>query len=410
MKTISKNNRGMAMVMVIVIVAVLLAITGGALLFSGLNLRTASSLQAGVSAVQMADYGLQHAVATIPVGSVYTTFLTSGGGGFTCSGTCNGTTVKPTLTGSYNGYSYTVVAENDPAEGASTTTDVNKKIVLTVTATGPNGSIKRVQAYVGRSTKSWAPPGAFYFKGTTTNTSASAWDVFSGSGFGFIGTDTNPDGTAGPKPAIPAIATDNTGLRDLIKSQITVGQYPQVTGSGYVAGSNPSVAVGSTTLNVSTLITDILALGGASVVERGTGTYDGSGGVTFGTAAAPKITRVTGTGTLNLIGNFTGYGILIYDGDETNGSTDLNIGENAQFQGLIISTMHVHMDPHAGASTARVYGSMMMKQVATQSSLEVQNGTKLYYSSKALLDYVQNNWGSVFIQPAIVLSWIELVN
>lgn len=64
-----KNNRGIALAIVIMIMAVLLSITGASLLFSSLNIKTASNLKAGAGAIHAADAGIQHALALIPDGT-----------------------------------------------------------------------------------------------------------------------------------------------------------------------------------------------------------------------------------------------------------------------------------------------------------------------------------------------------
>src|SRR5439155_3579947 len=152
-----------------------ISITGAGLLFSSLNLKASANLRGGTAALQAADAGIQHALAAIPAGGDFDSLLTGGVAAFLpCEdpdgtiGTCNGTTYKPTLTGSINGYSYTVVVENDTTVGGETATnDINKIVILTSTATSPSGSNRKVKAYIGRST--WAPPGTLYIPGQAAN-------------------------------------------------------------------------------------------------------------------------------------------------------------------------------------------------------------------------------------------------
>src|SRR5438552_9994681 len=175
MKTILRNERGFTLAIVLMMMVVLLSITGAGLLFSSLNLKASANLKGGTVALQAADAGIQHALAAIPAGGNFSSFWTGTGlTNFPCkdstgttTGTCNGTTYKPTLTGSINGYSYTVVVENDTTETA--TNDINKIVIFTSTATSPSGSNRKVKAYIGRST--WNPPGTVYLPGASTNIS-----------------------------------------------------------------------------------------------------------------------------------------------------------------------------------------------------------------------------------------------
>src|SRR5438094_774298 len=127
-KTILRNERGLTLAIVLMMMVVLLSITGAGLLFSSLNLKASANLKGGTAAMQAADAGIQHALAAIPAGGDFDSFWTGTGlTNFPCknssgtTGTCNGTTYKPTLTGSINGYSYTAVVENDTTVVKETT-------------------------------------------------------------------------------------------------------------------------------------------------------------------------------------------------------------------------------------------------------------------------------------------------
>ena len=208
MKTILRNERGFTLAIVLMMMVVLLSITGAGLLFSSLNLKASANLKGGTVALQAADAGIQHALAAIPAGGNFSSFWTGTGlTNFPCkdstgttTGTCNGTTYKPTLTGSINGYSYSVVVENDTTvSGETATGDVNKIVMLTSTATRPSGSNRKVKAYIGRST--WTPPGTVYLPGASTNIS----EQFNGNGFLVSGKDTNQWGAVGSGSASPIL-------------------------------------------------------------------------------------------------------------------------------------------------------------------------------------------------------------
>src|SRR3990167_7893730 len=103
MKTMLKNNQGIAMVVVIVMMVILLSITGASLLLSGLNLKTASNLRTGGGAIHVADAGVQHALGVIPSGTNFT---------YGAGANVVPTTVFPDAT---SGYSYVVTATNNPS-------------------------------------------------------------------------------------------------------------------------------------------------------------------------------------------------------------------------------------------------------------------------------------------------------
>src|SRR5437870_8037070 len=263
MKTILRNERGLTLAIVLMMMVVLLSITGAGLLFSSLNVKASANLKGGTAALQAADAGIQHALAAIPAGGDFDSFWTGTGlTNFPCknssgtTGTCNGTTYKPTLTGSINGYSYTVVVENDTTVVNETATnDINKIVIFTSTATSPSGSNRKVRAYIGRSP--WVPPGAIYLPGNPTNVPTH----FNGASFAVKGNDINADGTAGSSASILGIATNNPAETTAIKGaggSLTSSQYGQVTGQG----SNPSVATVAATVfssaDLDQLVLDLL--------------------------------------------------------------------------------------------------------------------------------------------------------
>src|ERR1043166_7170186 len=158
MSSVITNNRGITLVVVLVIMLVLLTLTGASLLMSGITSRTTSNLKTGTTAVQTADAGIRHALALIPAANDFDSLLTGSVTGFPCapSSPCNGTTNKPTLTGTLGSYTYTVVAENNTTvAGETATNDTDKIVILTSTATGPDGATIEIQAYIQLSGASW---------------------------------------------------------------------------------------------------------------------------------------------------------------------------------------------------------------------------------------------------------------
>src|SRR2546427_8234374 len=187
-----RNNKGILGIVVLMVMTIFLCIIAASLSLSQLSLKASANLKGGTAALQAADAGIHHALAKIPAGGDFSSFWTGTGlADFPCknssgaTGTCDGTNYKPTLTGSLAGYAYTVEVTNDTTVGGETVTnDINKIVILTSTATGPNGSKRKVRAYVGRTP--WLPPGTIYLPGAPT----SIGETFTGSSFLISGNDT----------------------------------------------------------------------------------------------------------------------------------------------------------------------------------------------------------------------------
>ena len=417
MKTILRNERGFTLAIVLMMMVVLLSITGAGLLFSSLNVKASANLKGGTAALQAADAGIQHALAATPAGGDFDSFWTGTGlANFPCknssgtTGTCNGTTYKPTLTGSINGYSYTVVVENDTTVVNETATnDVNKIVMLTSTAKGSNGSNRTVRAYIGRST--WTPPGAIYLPGNPTNVPTH----LNGNSFAVKGVDTNLDGTAGPLASILGIATNNDLETTAIKGvggtggTLTSSQYGQVTGQG----SNPSVATVPTTVfssaDVDQLVTDLLNKYPSDVqtYTGGSATYSSADG-DLGTISSPKITRITGTGTATLKcgsgdkSNTYGYGVLIVD-------KDVAFNGLFNFKGLMI--IRGEQQKFTG-TTNKVSGAILVKESTnasgSQDGLTVSGNLTIQYSSQAL-KIATDKWPNAFSTKARIVAWNEMM-
>src|SRR5438093_989117 len=377
-KTILRNERGLTLAIVLMMMVVLLSITGTGLLFSSLNLKASANLKGGTAAMQAADAGIQHALAAIPAGGDFDSFWTGTGlTNFPCknssgtTGTCNGTTYKPTLTGLINGYSYTAVVANDTTVVNETATnDINKTVILTSTATSPSGSNRKVRAYIGRFP--WIPPGAIYLPGDFNYIET----TFNGNSFGIRGGDTIPglpEGS-GSKSPIPGIATTYSGTTTEIvgpSGSLSSSQYGAVTGQG----SNPSVSTSSTILDVYQLAQNLIALG-VEGVDKQTLDHGNYSSGPWGTSVSPMITHITGNATLT--GSLTGWGVVIVDGDMTLKGT-------FTFNGLVICLGDADINGGAG-DVAKVYGSVLIRESTTNDSsdeLRMGGNGSVRYSSQA---------------------------
>ena len=412
MKVQLKSDQGIAMVVVLAMMVILLSITGGALLLSGLNLKTASNLKSGGGAIHAADAGIQHALTLIPAG---TTFSYSAS-----------TPVASSAT-SFNGYTYTVTATNDSAS-----TGGNSRAILISAATGPNSSQRTVRAYIGRSSASWAPPGAIYIPGG----SSSDADFNTTGSFFITGTDTsysadgNNDGradstSAGPNSAIYGVAPLYDSMVTEFLSSLSSSEKTKVQGLGYNAATSPvtpSVFKSSTSFSVTDLATNFKNQAGAVQYLTGLSRNSSdcptpppvpmSSSCVFGTDAAPQITYIKAeTGTIKFDSNSTvvGSGVLILDGKA-------NVFGNFEFHGLVIS---LAAGPRGDESTedklklkfknnARVFGSVLLGPTGDDLKFDIKDTSSIYYSSQAL-DLVKTFWGSLLPQPAKLIAWHEVM-
>lgn len=393
MRALLRDNQGLTLVVVIMMMVIMLSVTGAGFLFSGLNLKTASNFKGGSGALHVADAGIQHALAIIPVGLDFDSLLAGSVSGFPLVGG------KPTLTGSLSSYSYTVVAENDTSvSGETTTDDVNKIIILSSTATDPNGSKRVIRAYIGRSSV-WVPPGTIYIPGQPQNIRTG----FSGANFQVSGNDTTVGGAVGSGSAspVPGIGTTVSGTTNEItgaSGSLSSSQYGQVTGQG----SSPSVITTTSTLNVQTVADNIVSQGveGVNMQTLSAGNYTSG---EWGTSTVPKITRITGVGTTTLAGSLTGYGVVIVEGN-------VKIQGDFSFKGLLITQGKIDVKGNNDPGTATLWGALLVKDggapETTDANFTVGGSGKVYYSSQTL-SVVTSNWGSTLPKAAKLIGWHE---
>jgi len=419
-----KNNQGVALVVVLALMVILLSIAGAGLLFSGLNLKTASSFNTGTAAVHVADVGIQHGLAVIPAGTDFDLLLAGSITGFPCSSPCNGTSNKPTLTGSLSAYSYSVVVENDTSvPGESATDDVNRIVTLTSTATGLNSSKRKIKAYIGRSS-SWEPPGTIYAPGV-------AGSDFRTSGTFFItGDDTNyadanNDGradstSAGTQSPILGVAGGNQAIVDEFTNSLTSTEKSQVRGKNYngsTSPATPSVGIPSTTLDVGQLANDLInqitsnacppkCLNGLHWTP---GDCPSSNPCRLGTDAAPQITYIKEGDDHHA--HFDGYvygsGILIVEGKA-------HLYRNFEFHGIVISLAPGGLGGDDESyklkmkDDARIFGTLLLGPNGAQLQFDINNNAAVYYSKQGL-DKATPIGSCCIPKPARLIAWHEVM-
>lgn len=423
---ILRSSQGLTLFMVIFVMTFFLLFVTGGLIFSGMELKKSNNLKLEVQAIEMADAGLQHALAAIPWIWDFNAQLGCG------SPPC--TLVSSASLPSVPGFTYTVTAANDPADGGGTTSDTNTTIVLTSKSSGPSSTSKSVVAYIRRSLVAFAPPGALYVNAASASPQV---DSSSSTATGFfdlndntliIGNDTNTNNTAGPKASVWGVAATSSTVTNALTTEYT-GTYSSgftgmqlhdvCHGCNYLgvevapgAKVEPSISTVSDVLDVDTIAANFF--GQATTVKYFNGlvtdstTCPSSTPCQFGTSAAPQITYIkeaNDTDITLLRGYITGYGVLVLEGRPT-------IGENFQFYGLII---HKRANGSAFISiedSAKVYGGVLLGSYdegdgnGKKARFGIKDTVRLYYSSQALAA-VDSNWGSLLPKPPRVFAWLD---
>ena len=414
MKT-CQDSKGIALVVVIIIMVIFLSITGASLLLSGLNLKSASNYKSGTAGLNTADAGMHHALAVIPAGTNF-----SYGSGATV------VPVTPFVTAS-SGFSYTVSATNDPPTSPSTS-----RAILTSTATGPNGSKRVVQAYIGRSIASWAPPGAVYIpagSGSDANFNTAGTFFITGNDTNYSA-DVNLDGradstSAGPRTAIYGAATSNSSINAQFVNSLTSTEKTKVQGKDYNASTSPatpSVFTSAVSINVTDLVNSFKSEPGAVQYLSGLSRSATDcptprpnpplSTCVFGTDAAPQITYIkqdSGTMRFDTGSTVTGSGVLIIEGKA-------NLFGNFEFHGIVISLAQGLRGREGDDSElkfklkddARIFGALLLGPTGDQLKFDIKDRAAIYYSSQAI-NPVQTNWGSVLPQSAKLIAWHEVM-
>ena len=410
---ILKGSQGLALFMVIFVMAFFLLFVTGGLIFSQLDLKKVENFKLATQALEVADAGLQHALAVIPWDWNFNNQLNGG--------TPPGTVVSQTSFPSGSGFSYTVTARNDNDSGGATN-DTNNIVILSSIASGPNGTKKEVQAYLNRSLLSFTPPGALYLPASTATITFDA-----GTGFFITGNDTGYDGLSAPspKPAITGVAPINNTVRDGFKSALGSSRYNLVRGSGYIAAPivSPSVITTAKVFDVHQIALNFYNHPNAVKFLDGLKTTSGScpnplpqprpspDPCILGTDASPQITyiRENSSDHIHLEGYVTGSGVLVVEGKG-------HIYGDFNFHGLLVA---VNLgvtggsantlddpDPYSMRNNAKVFGALLVGPTGGAQKFDMRNSAKIYYSSQALT-MANSLCGSCLPQPARVFAWLD---
>ena len=397
--------------MVIFVMAFFLLFVTGGLIFSQFELKKTSNVKLATQALEIADAGLQHALAVIPWAWNFNGQLNGG----TSPGTLVSSTSFPSAG---SGFSYTVTAKNDPADSGGATNDTNNIIILNSIAIGPSGAKKEVQAYVRRSSVSFTPPGALYLP------ASSATITFdTGTGFFITGNDTGYDGLPAPypKPAIIGVATINDTVGNSFKTALGSSRYNLVQGSGYSAGPPINASIITTTNVFDVKQTALNFYNHPSAVKFLSGLNPSCPNplplprpspdpCILGTDSSPQITYIReGSNHTHLNGYVNGSGVLVTEGTS-------HIYGDFNFHGLLVvvplgvtgGTLSPPDDPEplSMRNNAKVFGAVVRGPTNPTQTFDIQNSAKIYYSSQAIT-MVNSLCGSCIPQPARVFAWLD---
>jgi hypothetical protein len=375
------NDKGIAMALCLFVMAMLSGITVAALAMSRSDVIMSRNYRSGSQGLAAAEAGIMHAIQV--VNNVGVINLQND-----VIGPWGGSAPFGTATMTQNtSYSYSVAVADDPYHGG------NNRALMTGTATGPDNSIRIVEAYVIKSDIPNAPPGAIYLA-TDGNTNA----TFNGSNFSVNGNDVNySNGLPGTATGVPGIATRTETNAAEVRNSLSGNQNDGVQGAGYVPGnpSTPSVAttqLGPTTTQVDQMITDLLLLTHDTYTQS-----NFSGNQTFGTTAAPKISYFnSASGVTFGNGTVQGAGIMIVE-------NALNLTGNLDFKGLVLVRGTTSVTQASGS--AQVWGAIW----TTNFGLTVGGHADIQYSSEALaLANIAGGAPGSLPAPIKIYSWRDM--
>jgi hypothetical protein len=373
------NQNGMAMAVCLFVLAMLSGLTVAALSMSQTDIVRSHNYESGVEGLAAAEAGVAHAVQLIDqvgVVNLHNDFIAVWGGA---------APFNPHAMNQNTTYSYSVALADDPYHA------VGNRGLITSTATGPDNSVRIVEAFIIKSDIPNAPPGAVYL--ATDNTSNA---TFNGNSFAINGNDVNyTNGLAGPASAVPGIATRTEANATEARSSLNAQQSNNVQGAGYVPGNpaTPSIATtqqAPTTAQIDQMITDLLALPHQTYTQS-----NFSGNQTFGTIAAPQISYFNNASGVTMgNGNVSGAGILIVD-------NSLTLNGNLDFKGLVLVRGSTNVTQVTGS--ADIWGAIW----TTDFNLTVGGHADVQYSSQALAlaNLAGGPGGGGLPAPVKIYSW-----
>ena len=401
-----KNSKGLALFMSIAMMTIFLFFLSASLYLTRVDTKITSNLKLATQALEVADAGLQHALALIPAGYDFNKELN-------CDPSCPLVPKSTFPPGS--AFSYTVTARNDPLDGGGATNDTDRTVILASTAEGPAGTLKTVEAYVTRSVNPFTAPSALYINASSA-TSHDALFFDDDDSVAVIGYDTNAgdildpwDDTAGPKPSELAIATTSAAVTNALQNELNDwGLLHYILGSG----GDPSLGTTANVIDVNQVAEKYINHPGTVKYLDGLVTSSNSATCStpcqlctsaspcqLGTSANPQITYIKDSISTSSVlrGHVRGHGVLVVEGRTT-------IGGNFRFNGLVIHKRSDSTHYFSLENSAWIYGSVLLDAYNGEAKFTIEDYVQVFYSSQAL-SMVETNWGSILPGPARVFAW-----
>ncbi len=378
--TIRRDEHGVALVTTLLLLLMFLSLGAFAMQFSGLDAKIANNHRTGTQALDVAESGLLHGLATmnrIGVTNFNADIVARWGALFTPN--------PKSMPGSPQLLYLVQVAAGADAVNTGT---------VTVTASGDSRSQRVVVAQIRRS-NSFDGRGALYLADDHANTQ------FSGSAFEIDGNDHDLAGNVVANgPVVPGISDRTDSVTSAVKASLNDNQVDSVRGLGYSqTARSPSVVTGGgpSVSDLDQIISDVLSRPG--VVNSSDSSVNGG---TLGTCDHPQITHLTAS-SVDINGNVSGCGIIIADGS-------VRINGTADFTGWMIVRGSTEVNATATDDTtvlgsARIVGSLWTGDL----NVKVGGAALIDYSSNALAIADQiGGGGNPVPRPMVVTSWTEV--
>jgi hypothetical protein len=260
--------------------------------------------------------------------------------------------------GSTVSYVVYLINDSNDANGSLSTTDANKRALLTSIATGPNNSRAIVQTVV-QVFPMVSSPSTIYTKGDVTG---------NGTSLTVSGNDACNGGTN--LDAIYAKGDWDPNGTPTITGDITDGEEATLD------------------LDIAGMVSALKASANVTL------TADSSGQTTYGSSTDFKIVYSNTSSPNNVNGlqlnNVTGWGILIVDGD-------LELGGGFNWNGIILATGAVRLNGGGGPNAVNIAGQLL-SGTSTVTDISLNGSNNITYNSC----YVKNATAQA---PLKVLSW-----
>ena len=373
-----KNQNGFILIAALTLLAGLILVGATAFLVASTNVKVGGNFKTNQMALQVAMAGVERAREILRQANATSTNTASFSEELAARVGSNGQLNDPlsttddlnVITGNTSSasmtvgsatVSYLVYVTNDSndSNGWLSTTDANKRALLTSIATGPNNSRAIVRTVV-EVFPMISSPAAIYTKGDVTG---------NGSSLSVSGNDACNGGT-------------NLGSI-YAKGDWDPNGNPTLTGNPATPTEN-----GSLDLDIADMISKLKASANVTL------TQDSSGQTTYGSSTDYKIVYSNTSSPTNVNGlnlsNVTGWGILLVDGD-------LELGGGFNWNGIILATGAVNLNGGGGPNALNIAGQLL-SGTSTVTDISLNGSNNITYNSC----YVKNATAQA---PLKVLSW-----